>query len=71
MKPVFFSAWQVHTTGIHTLVDGLPKDAEVWRGADGSYAVGDITDIYDVDPETDLDTYTYAGEVYEYEVELD
>lgn len=65
----FYSSWQVYTDGITNLINGdpsLPGDSEVWRGADGSYAIGDITDIYESDPDTDLDHYTAAGTVAEY-----
>lgn len=66
--PKFFTAWQVFTTGITRLVKAadLDPDTEIWRGADGSYAAGDISDIYDADPETDLDHYTYEGTAAEY-----
>lgn len=66
--PTFFTAWQVYTTGIGRLINraDLPPDTEIWSGADGSYAAGDSTDIYDADPETDLDHYTYAGTAGEY-----
>ena len=70
MSPVkFFSSWEVYAKGITNLISSdsdLDDDAEVWHGADGSYAVGDATDIYDADPDTDLDHYTEAGTVSEY-----
>jgi len=69
MSPKFYSSWEVYTTGITNLIrsdSSLSDDAEVWHGADGSYAVGDATDIYDADPDTDLDLYTDAGTVAEY-----
>ncbi len=65
----FYSSWEVYTKGIINLIGGdsdLDGNAEVWHGADGSYAVGDATDIYDADPDTDLDHYTAAGTVSEY-----
>lgn len=65
----FFSSWEVYTNGITSLINGdssLSDDMEVWHGADGSYAIGDATDIYDADPDTDLDLYTEAGTVSEY-----
>ena len=67
-KIVFFDAWAIFTKGIRGLIKEVnpDPDAEVWRGADGSYAVGDITDIYDYDPDVDPDHYTYAGTVKEY-----
>jgi hypothetical protein len=67
-KIVFFGAWAIFTKGIRRLIKETSPDpdAEVWRGADGSYAIGDIADIYDYDPETDPDYYTYAGLVKEY-----
>lgn len=70
MSPVkFFSSWEVHVNGIGNLISAdssLSGDMEVWHGADGSYAIGDATDIYDADPDTDLDLYTEAGTVAEY-----
>jgi len=65
----FYTSWEVYTKGIANLISGnsnLDDDAEVWQGADGSYAIGDATDIYDADPDTDLDHYTAAGTVSEY-----
>lgn len=65
----FFSSWEVYANGITSLIandSSLGGDMEVWHGADGSYAVGDATDIYDADPDTDLDHYTEAGTVAEY-----
>lgn len=60
----FFSAWDVYTTGISTLLQnaGLPDDTEVWHGADGSYAAGDAAAIVELDDTTE---YTYAGTVAE------
>lgn len=68
MSATFFSSWEVHTTGICTLIHRarLNPDLEVWNGADGGFAVGDSTDIYEADPDTDLDHWTYAGTVQEY-----
>lgn len=60
----FFSAWDVYTTGIATLLKnaGLSGDAEVWHAEDGSYAVGDAADIAERDTDAE---YTYAGTVEE------
>ena len=65
----FYSSWEVYTKGIISLISGdsdLSDDMQVWCGADGSYAVGDATDLYDAAPDTDLDTYTEAGTVSAY-----
>jgi hypothetical protein len=67
MKPIFFSSWQVYDTGIRVLLKGVdaPDGADVWIGADGSYAIGDAADIFDADPDTDLEFWTHAGTVVE------
>lgn len=69
MRVKTFDAWRVYTVGIVQLIANdldLTDDMEVWIGADGSYAIGDITAIYDMDPNTDPDHYTEAGTVAEY-----
>jgi hypothetical protein len=71
MTVKFFDAMEVESIGIRELIKRslVSANAEVWRGADGSYAIGDPQDIYDElgdDNEDILDLYTEAGLVEDY-----
>jgi hypothetical protein len=68
MTAQFFTSWDVATKGITQLIanSSAPDTAEVWRGPDGSYAIGQPQDIYDANEEADLDEWTDAGTVGEY-----
>lgn len=67
MAVKFFSSWEVYTKGIRSLIAAanLRNDAEVWSGADGSYAVGDAADMAEAEEEAGVE-FSDAGEVSDY-----
>lgn len=68
-KVKFFTNWQVYNSGIRQLIAECPEldnYTPVWRGANGSYAVGDREDVCNEEHETDLNDYVEAGSVADY-----
>lgn len=67
MTVKFFSSWEAYTKGIRSLIAaaGLADNAEVWSGADGSYAVGDVADMAEAEEEASVE-FSDAGTVADY-----
>lgn len=66
MNSKWFSAWEVTTQGLTVLFAEFDEDETVWRGEDGSYAVGDIMDFEWYSDDEDATEYHDAGTVGDY-----
>ena len=60
----FYTAWEVYTQGIRSLLKGHSPDETVWASPDGGYAVGDVLEMQDFDEVGD--DYIEAGIVADY-----
>jgi hypothetical protein len=70
MNAKFIDSWTVYTGSISQIIAKAVESGEfdesdtVWRGADGSYIIGDVMQLDS--EELDADLYTDAGTAGEY-----